>query len=124
MQTTADAFYERMAEPERVFLIQKCGKELYLLADMEIVEGAVRTERMDFLLDSNSMLMLDIAECRARYCGGIYMDDNIGKDFDRICSEFLGICDGEDASYHIVKDDQVKNVCKSLIDGLNYVLVE
>lgn len=129
MKTNKAHFYNSIDNPERVFLLKKELNELSLIADMEIVDenvsaSTIRTERMDFLLDAESDFMYDVVECRARYCGGIYIYNNANKSAEDIYFEFVSADERIDnLSYHIIDNDKVKNICNRLEEGYNYVII-
>ena len=120
-------FLSRLKNPERAFLVEKDSAGLYLIADMEIVDEfcgipAVRLETMCFLLEESNDFLYEAVECRARYCGGIYIDDNFGKTTEEIYNEFVQI--DSDASFICCSNDIVKNIAKKLQLGFSYLIFD
>ena len=115
-----------LSDPEQVFLVEKEGAELYLIADLEVVDEfiglpTIRTEKMCFNMKNNVSFLSEAVDCRARYCGGIYINDNIGKSSDEIFVEFVNI--EECAQFLCCNDDRVDNIAEKLTPGMNYLLI-
>ena len=94
---------------------------------MEIVDEfcgipPVRTETMCFLLEDSNDFLYEAVECRARYCGGIYIDDNLGKTREEIYNEFVK--KDSDASFICCSNDIVKNIAKELQLGFSYLIFD
>ncbi len=64
--------YARL-NPEIVALVQKQGKSIFLISDMEFAgdNQLLRVESMFFELDKTLSFTTSIVECRGRYAGGI-----------------------------------------------------
>lgn len=119
-------FLTMMTDPEQVFLVKKEDNELYLIADMEIVDEfsglpSVRTETMCFKMKNNELFLGEAIECRTRYCGGIYINDNVGKSSDTIFDEFVNIA--ECARFFCCNNDKVGHISPKLNNGMNYILI-
>ena len=126
MKISKQRFLSELYNPERAFLVNKDIDGTYLIADMEIVDefcarAPIRTERMDFLLHKKEIFLNEIVECRARYCGGIIIYDNLKKSIDTIFREFTEIANN--AHYVYAKNNSVEEIVKELEYGMNYVLI-
>lgn len=127
MIITKEQYLIRIFNPERAFLLEKDGDDLYLCADMEIVDEQVdkipiRSEKMCFLMRKEEDFLYEAVECRARYCGGIRIDDNENKDDQIIYNEFVNI--ENEAEFHVLKNSTVKEIFNYLHKGFNYVIIE
>lgn len=67
------------------------------------------------------MFLNETVECRARYCGGIIIYDNLKKSTDTIFREFTEIADN--AHYVYTENNLVEEIVKELEYGMNYVLI-